>query len=337
MEDIGEPTSKTARQDLQEAEKREHLSSNLAQALEDSKASVTLRDALQRSLDLKKERALDAAKKRAKFDVAIDRYEAKFIIPSSLVPGIREYIKPFVDLDPYCSGDPPQYTITTLQLDSPRLSLHYAKLWDFVNRFKLRVRTYGDPVGQFPVFLEVKAKYRNSLVKSRSHLPFEKWGKYLFEDEVLRGIQFKSRQETDNFYQFLRLTKEIGARPTMLIRYNRESYFGTMERYSRITFDRRLQYQQTFSWDSWGRDGQWRSLDTPIMQTRRHDKEVNYSGVILEIKTLSDIPKWMVSLIIDFGLVRSGHCKYSNAIWAESMFRGTPMTPEYEADLLMYL
>jgi len=279
----------------------------------------------------------EAVKKRVSFDRELHRYEAKYVIPNSLVPGIREYITPFCEPDPYGLGDPPSYVITTLQMDSPGLALHYAKLWDYVNRFKLRVRTYGDPVGKFPVFLEVKAKYRNSVVKLRSRIPFDKWGKHLFGDEIIRGIHFKTRKEEDNFYQFVRLTKEIGARPVMLIRYNRESYFGKMESYARITLDRRLLYQQTYSWDSWGREGAWRNLDNPMIQTRRHDKPLDFSGVVLEMKALSDVPRWMINLTTEFDLVRVGHCKYSNAMWAESMFRGTPWTPEYEIDLLQYL
>ena len=279
----------------------------------------------------------EAAQRRAALDCELLRYEVKYVIPKSLVPRIREYIKPFCEPDPYGGGDPPTYVITTLQLDSPSLSLHYAKLWDFVNRFKLRVRTYGDPVGKSPVFLEIKSKFRSAIVKRRCQIPFDRWGKYLFGNEIIRGIYFNTGKEEDNFYQFVRLTKEIGARPVMLIRYSRESYFGKMDSYSRITFDRSLQYQQTYSWDSWGRDAQWRNLDNPVMQTRRHDKEVDFSGVVVEMKALCDVPQWMIALTTEFDLVRVGHCKYSNAMWAESMFRGTPWMPEYEIDYLQYL
>jgi|APCry1669188910_1035180.scaffolds.fasta_scaffold09762_3 VTC domain len=274
---------------------------------------------------------------RTRREYYVGRYEVKYVIPRWLVPKIREYIRPFCELDPYCSGDPPEYVITTLQLDSPGLSLHYAKLWDFVNRFKLRVRTYGEPVGDFPVFMEIKAKFRATVVKFRSRVPFDKWGKHLFGDEILRGINFKDKKESENFYQFVRLVKEIGARPTMLIKYRRESYFGKNDRYSRITFDTRLQYQQTYSWDSWGRDKPWHNLDSPLTQTRRHDKEVSYSGVVMELKTLHDVPLWLVNLAMEFGLDRQGHCKYSNSVWAESLFSGTPWTPEYEVDLLSHL
>lgn len=264
------------------------------------------------------------------------RYELKYVIPPAKVPIIREYIKPFCELDPHCQGNPGEYTITTLQLDSPNLSLHYAKLWDFLDRFKLRVRTY-EPIGSAPVFLEVKAKFRTTVVKYRSQIPFGKWGAHLFRNEVIRGINFKNTKQAESFYQFVRLVKEIGARPVMLIRYRRESYFGKMDRYSRLTFDRQLQYQQTYSWDSWGSTGQWRSLDKTVDQTRRHDQEYNFSGVVMELKTLTDVPIWMRNMVHDLDLGRQGHCKFSNSIWAESMFLSTPWTPEYEIDYLRYL
>lgn len=281
--------------------------------------------------------AAGAKKKHAAYSRELRRYETKYVIPKEMVPEIRAMIRPFCEQDPYGTGNPPTYVNTTLQLDSPGLSLHYAKLWDFVDRFKLRVRTYGDPVGEFPVFMEVKAKDRNMIFKYRCQLPFKQWGEHLFRDGVIKGVHFKSSEEAEHFYQFLRLTKEIGARPLMLIRYRRESYFGKVDDYSRVTLDSQLEFQQTYSWDSWGRDGVWRALDNPMMQTRRHDKELDFSGVVLELKALNNVPHWMIDVVTRLDLWRMGHCKYSNAIWAESLFRGTPWTPEYEIDLLRYL
>jgi hypothetical protein len=273
----------------------------------------------------------------ADFNRKLHRYETKYVIPKAMVPQIRELIRPFCEPDSHCTGNPPTYVVNTLQLDSPELSLHHAKLWDFVNRFKLRVRTYGDPVGNAPVVMEVKAKDRNSTLKLRCQMPFDRWGEHLFRNEVIKNVEFKTATEAENFYQFLRLTREIGARPVMLIRYRRESYFGKIENYSRVTFDSQLEYQQTCTWNSWGVDGAWRALDNPMMQTRRHDKELNFSGVVLELKALHDVPKWMIDVVTKMDLWRVGHCKYSNAIWAESMFRSRPWTPEYEIDLLRYL
>ncbi|HUC85662.1 MAG TPA: VTC domain-containing protein, partial [Candidatus Acidoferrales bacterium] len=135
----------------------------------------------------------------------LQRYETKYVIPKEMVPEIRALIQPFCVPDPNGVGDPPTYVNTTLQLDSPGLSLHYAKLWDFVDRFKLRVRTYGDPVGEYPVVLEVKGKDRNMIFKHRCQIPFALWGEHLFQNQIIKGIHFQTAKETDNFYQFIRL------------------------------------------------------------------------------------------------------------------------------------
>jgi len=313
---------------------RDTRAASVAQAMMDSKASGEMLDAVRKSLDQKKkERDFASIKKRAPFDVVLDRHEAKYIIPKALVPRIREYIRPFCEPDPHGEGDPPEYVITTLQLDTPNLALHHAKENDALNRFKLRARTYGDPVGSGPVFLETKRKFRGTIMKSRASIPFDKWGKQLFGNDIIKGITFKSSKEAEGFYQFIRLTKEIGAIPAALIRYRRESYFGKMERYARVTFDSKLEYQPATSWDSWGRDGKWLTMDTSLIQ----NQEYNFSGVVLEIKTVSDAPLWMVNLVMEFDLVRIGHCKYSNALWAESLFRGTPETPMYDITLMRYL
>ena len=97
--------------------------------------------------------------------------------PRSLVPKIREFISPFCEPDPHGHGAIPRNTtITTLQLDTPALSCHHAKENQAVNRFKLRVRTYGSvDVGR--AFLEVKRNIGGTIVKSRSSVPIEEWGR----------------------------------------------------------------------------------------------------------------------------------------------------------------
>ncbi|MFC1453475.1 VTC domain-containing protein, partial [Verrucomicrobiota bacterium] len=111
----------------------------------------------------------------------------------------------------------------------------------------------------------------------------------------------------------------------VLVRYTRESYFSKLDHYARVTLDSDLKYQPTNSWNSWGRGKRWFRLDTPLIQ----NKDYGFSGVVLELKTLSDTPQWMIDLVMEFDLVRTGHCKYSNAVWAESLFRGTPDAPSY--------
>ena len=262
-------------------------------------------------------------------DVRLERYESKYVIPTSLVPKIREFIRPFCIPDPYTKGDPPEYVVTTLQMDTPDLALHRAKMNEAKDRFKLRVRTYGEP-GESAVFLEVKRKFGRTIVKSRAKVAFEAWGERLMWNTRL-DLTFKSRSEENGFLDFVRLMRETGARPVLLVRYTRESYFGANDPYARVTFDRRLLYQPTDSWVSWGRGGRWLVMDSPFAQ----NKNYRFSGIVMEVKTLSDAPHWMMDMIVRFNLERTGNCKYSSAIWQESLFDQATLAP-YTAEDLVY-
>lgn len=270
----------------------------------------------------------DGHRGQARGDIEVERYEAKYIIPPRLVPEIRRFIRPFCCPDPHARGFPPEYCITTLQLDSPSLSLHHAKEDEALHRFKLRVRRYDmEPDGL--VFLEVKVKNGRTIMKRRAGVPASLWC-----EDLACGRQqpprFGSDHEELAFVEFTRLVRQIGARPVVIVRYVRESHIGVLDSYVRVTFDRKLEYHPATSWDSWGTDGRWRSMDSGQAQ----DHDLPFSGIVLELKVLSHVPRWIVDLVQEFDLVRVGNCKYSTAIWAESLSRGMPLAPAYAADLV---
>ena len=258
----------------------------------------------------------------------VTRFEAKYVIPRENVPAIRTFIRPFCQPDPYAHGDPPTYTITTLQLDDPYYSLHNAKEAETVKRFKLRARTYGE-IGSAPVFAEIKAKLEETTVKTRVMIPFRQWGKALMVGVKLPAF-FRNVQQEIDFLQFKRLVWELGAEPKALVRYVRESYVGTIDRYARITFDQKLQYQMTDSWADFGRGGVWRGMDSSEAQ----GLGLSYSGVIMEVKALSYTPVWVMDLVERFQLHKKGNCKYSTAIWRDGLFRRHPGTNDAMAEAL---
>ena len=267
-------------------------------------------------------------RKRAKKDW-LTRYEAKYIIPRSTVPLIREFIQPFCKADPHTKIDfPPEYLITTLQLDTRDFALHHAKEWEALNRFKLRVRIYGE-IGESPVFTEVKSKFGTTIIKNRVAIPFDQWS-----PDTVFGLELpkclKKDREVHDFLQFKRLVWETQAKPMALIRYIRESYVGTVDHYARITLDRKLQYQMSDSWTDFGKSGLWRSMDSSEAQ----GFGLPYSGVVLEIKTLAHTPIWVQDMVERFELKRSGNCKYSTAIWREGSFRGYPHTHGFTEEIL---
>lgn len=242
----------------------------------------------------------------------INRYESKYLIPPDSVPEMRAWLEPFVVRDPYGKGCVPEYRITTLQMDTPDLSFHGAKECEALNRLKLRVRTYGE-IGSSSIFTEIKAKYRHSIIKTRTQIPFDAWNEGLVLHDALPDI-FTSEQQEIDFLNFRRIIWQLGAVPTMLVRYIRESYLGTGEDYLRITFDRNLEYQPSSSWIDLGRGGTWFPMDSSETQGEA------FSSIVLEIKTLEQVPTWVLHLIETFDLQKTGNCKYSTGVWKEGCF-----------------
>ena len=254
-------------------------------------------------------------RKLGKEDTQIDRYELKYVVHPSIVQGIREFIKPFVAEDHHAGPGIPEYTVTTLQLDSPFNSLHYAKELKARNRFKLRIRTYGKD-GTVPHFLEIKRKVQSVILKSRVILHPADYSK---ENLLIPNpsLPFASDSQYKNYLEFVRLVKTVSATPRIFIRYIRESYKGICETYSRVTLDRALSYRPANgSWEFPLKEKNWYCMDTEMAL------RTPYSGHILELKCGSEMPVWMLELIERFNLVKVGFCKYSAAMRMESLFSG---------------
>ncbi|MDF1859070.1 MAG: polyphosphate polymerase domain-containing protein [Verrucomicrobiales bacterium] len=248
-------------------------------------------------------------------DLRIERHEAKYIVPYSLMPELREYIRPHVIRDKHGIGEVPKYLVRTIQLDGRDLCLHYAKEIEALNRFKLRIRTYGTD-GKAPYFVEIKRKLGSVIVKSRSVLKSDQYSPDLFLNPRAY-IPFSSEKEHMNYLDFLRLTREIGAQPITMIQYERESYMGIREDYARVTFDTRIAYQMTPSYDfGYVNSGRWHRIDTPT------GLRTDIGGFVLELKSKMGIPRWMLDFVRAFDLVRVGFCKYSAALRLESLNAG---------------
>ncbi len=257
---------------------------------------------------------------RSDFSTELDRFEAKYIIPRHLVAPIKDFIRPYCTMDEHCAAAGGSYTINTLQLDNPSLSLHCAKEWEASHRFKLRVRTYGNPPGDAPVFLEIKRKYFERVIKSRACIPFDAWKPGILKKSA-DELNLKSVKEREAFREFIRLTNEIDAGPLVYIRYSREAFSGIFDHYARITFDSKLCYQPVFDMYNWGGAGRFISMDSGLVRHRRE------SSLVLEVKCTEQVPTWMVELVQEFDLVRCGNCKYSTAIWMENVLTGMGEAP----------
>ena len=260
---------------------------------------------------------------RGNTETQIDRYEMKYLVHSHLVPDVRKFIAPFVKPDKNTTGDPPSYMATTLQIDSINSTLHYAKQRDADARFKLRIRTYGSD-GTCPYFFELKRKIQGKIYKSRAVVSAKDYCKELVLNPS-RMVFLKDPSEQMNLLEFIRLTKVIGGIPAIYVRYDRECYAAVGKEYARVTFDRGMRYRPAQnSWVFPLTETKWYPMDSATAQSR------DFSGTMLELKSASEAPHWMLECVERFNLVPAGHCKYSTAMNLEALFRGHQFTDTSE-------
>lgn len=248
-------------------------------------------------------------------ETQIDRLEMKYLVHPRLVADVRKFIAPFVVPDKHAKGDLPSYTATTLQIDSINSTLHYAKQRDADARFKLRIRTYGFD-GTAPYFFELKRKIQGKIYKSRAVVSARDYCKEMVVNPT-RMLSLKDPSEQMNLLEFIRLVKVIGGIPAVYVRYERECYAGIGKEYARVTFDSGMRYRPAMnSWDFPLNEKKWYAMDSATSQAR------DYSGYMLELKSTSEVPDWMLECVERFNLVPAGHCKFSMAMNLEAIYRG---------------
>jgi len=205
------------------------------------------------------------------------------------------------------AGHPPQppprgrYTIRNIYLDTPRLDLYTACVNDELDRFKLRIRWYGEePKG--PFFFEVKRKIRQVIIKDRAKISASD------VRAILRGepLSLPDGPTRDHLMAFLDRVVRHGMIPCLFSRYTREPYESIFGDYARITFDREMCFQRaqgrgedprawTYTDASWATGGMSRAG-------------------ILELKFTREFPRWMADLVTEFELERVGYSKYVSAV-----------------------
>lgn len=239
--------------------------------------------------------------------IVFQRYEYKYTIPPSLMDPIRSFIRPYCDMDTYAAREPDKfYTITTLYLDTQGYKTYWDKEEEVSNRFKLRIRTYGKHC-EGPVKFEVKRRYNEVFLKTRVEVPRDTWPELLSVPENGLDLDF-NKAEQSAFDDFIRLTRTLNATPKILVRYQRQAFTSRIDRYVRISFDRRLVHQPASACDLRGQPASWRSNDDPASMDETGPR------VILELKFMTRAPVWLLELVRAFGLMRRGFSKYCTAV-----------------------
>ncbi len=239
------------------------------------------------------------------------RLEFKYRIDEVTAREVRSFIKDFLESDRYgLGGGDPGYWVNSCYLDSKELHTFWHTVNGSRDRFKLRVRTYGDALGE-TAFLEVKRRVDGFIEKSRVLVHRRGVdgllaGRLPVESDLLKP----DREQMEDAEHFVRSVEQIRAVPTAFVRYRREAWCGE-EGDDRLTMDREVCVWPVTAlcWEGIASVEPAR----PFGQT-----------VILEMKFSNGKPRWFSDIERVLGLERTSAAKYCDGILTRGIERFSP-------------
>lgn len=236
----------------------------------------------------------------------IERYELKYLVPHRLIPAIREAARATSRIDRYAGADG-TYRIRSLYFDTPAFDLYRANEREQADRFKLRARMY--PGKQSPVFLEVKRRVLDVILKTRTAVPADRWREIIAGGED--ALDALSPQVRAGALPFLARYHRHHLVPTMLVDYEREAYVSEIDSYGRLTFDRKIEVQRCDELRFEADPGRFRAVDH-VVRTNTLEPVT-----VLELKFERRPPAWMVAMVRRLELSRRAFSKYCYGVAAE--------------------
>lgn len=214
------------------------------------------------------------------------RYEGKYMITTDDYETIKQAFAEHMKADKHGKS-----TICSLYYDTPDFRLIRRSIEKPVYKEKLRIRSYGVATPDTDVFVELKKKYEKVVYKRRISLSEQDAMKYLETGEIENRTQVVN--EIDYFKSYY-----PGLAPSMLLMYDREAYYGKDNKDFRVTFDTNVL---------------WRDYDLSLIKGIYGRPLLEPNTVLMEIKTATAIPLWMVDVLSKNKLYKTSFSKYGTA------------------------
>ncbi len=212
-----------------------------------------------------------------------ERYEIKYILTGTQRRNLCECMQGIMQIDQYGHA-----TIRNLYLDTDNYRLIRTSLQKPAYKEKVRIRSYHRVGADDPVFVELKKKADGIVYKRRTMMSEKeamRWfssGAYLPRTQIEREIEWCRR-----FYENLK--------PRVFLSYEREAFCPVSEGDLRITLDSNILARE---YDL--------SLRSSVHGVYLLDRDLS----ILEVKTGSAMPMWLVRFLNDNRIRKTSFSKY---------------------------
>ena len=224
-----------------------------------------------------------------------ERYEIKYMLDYDQRKYIEKKMMEHMTPDPHG-----QSTICNIYYDTPDFRLIRNSLEKPLYKEKIRMRSYGKVTPTDNVFLELKKKYKGVVYKRRiettEHLATTYMEGSAYGESALWLPKPRDRQivkEIDyarNFYP--------GLAPRVHLSYDRCAYFSKDDPNLRVTFDRHIR---------------WRNDDLSLTSEPGGEDLLDRGYSLMEIKTATALPLWMVDILSETKLRKASFSKYGKA------------------------
>ena len=218
-------------------------------------------------------------------DNVFERVEKKYILTREKYNLLLEAIEPHMCADSYG-----KHTIGNIYYDTDTYELIRHSIEKPKYKEKLRLRSYGVPMEDSKVYLEIKKKYDGIVYKRRISLTLAEAEAYLNEgmrpekdSQILREIDYFI-----SFYQ---------PKPKIYLAYDRIAYYGKEDEEIRITFDHNIRSRENALSLGVGDQG------TPLLEDDQY---------LMEIKVPGAMPVWLADILSELEVYPSSFSKYGN-------------------------
>lgn len=223
---------------------------------------------------------------------AFVRSEKKYIIDEAALRSLMTVLARHMRLDEHCA-DGHGYPIYNIYFDTPGSDVIRMCSSKPYYKEKLRLRSYYLPEGDdCAVFLELKKKVDGMGSKRRAVMTLGQARAFLADRVPPPTDDYINLQVLGEIAAYLEQNPVV---PTIHIRYERLALFDRDDPSLRVTVDKNIMTRRTALYI--GPD----EADEPLLEDGRY---------VMEIKTSSAFPLWLVGALSDNGLYSRGYSKY---------------------------
>lgn len=213
------------------------------------------------------------------------RYEKKYLLSSQQYGQLKWLMSSQMEPDRFGT-----HTISNIYYDTDNYALIRASIEKPVYKEKLRVRSYGIPKKEDPVFVEIKKKFKGVVYKRRVQMPQGEAAEFLYRGAT--GLETSQIVKEIQWFQ-IRYHPE----PKVMIAYERTAYFGKENSEIRITFDQNIRF---------------RDYELDLCKGHYGQPLIESGQVLMEIKIPGVMPLWLSQILAQLAIYPTSFSKYGN-------------------------